>query len=93
MREAKLVRFYGMPLREVRALTNEDNHMLWLSIDQIEAQETLIALQVSGYPHSKKDYADKLFARVRDMAYPKDEDTKEYDTHDLANLIRGKLGR
>lgn len=51
----------------------EDVNMLWLAIDSLEAQETLIAFKVSAYPHMKDADRQELHKRIYTIAYPSRE--------------------
>lgn len=44
--------------------------MLWQAITVIEAQETLVRLQVASYAHMKPDDQRKLHRSLHEMAYP-----------------------
>lgn len=48
----------------------EAEEMLWKAITQIEAQETLVAIQVSAYPELPKKEKEKLHRTLHRNAYP-----------------------
>jgi hypothetical protein len=64
------VRFYGLTPDEVWALPAEDEEMLWQAITVVEAQETLVQLQVASYAHMKPDDQRKLHRKLHEMAFP-----------------------
>ena len=58
------MRFYGMSLKEIGELTNEENEMLWQAVTQIEAQETLVSMKVVSFPNMKKEDIEKTHRSI-----------------------------
>jgi hypothetical protein len=65
-----MCRFYGMSVDEARNMPVEIADQFWLAITQIEAQEMLIAMKVSDFPHLKKQSRESLGREIHKQAYP-----------------------
>lgn len=46
---------------------------------QIEAQEALLEISISSYPHSKTTHQQKLHKQLHKQAYPKDKEPMTLD--------------
>lgn len=53
---------------------------------QIEAQEALLNISISAYPHSKPTHQQKLHKQLHTQAYPKEKRPMSLD--DLENYMR-----
>lgn len=86
------MRFYGLTYDQVMELPAEAGFELWKLVDVIEAQEALISMNVSAYPHMKVSDARELHKSIYKKAYPKIfESRKAISTEDLARVLsRGK---
>lgn len=64
------------------------NHY-WEAITVIEAQEMLLAMNVSAYPMMKKEDAKKLHRKLTRLAYPKNEERakRPLTAAELAQLL------
>ena len=49
------------------------------SITQVEAQETLLNMQIAAYPHIKEDDAKKFWRGIRKRAYKDNQKTVTTD--------------
>lgn len=84
------MRFYGMSLAEVDGLTNEANEMLWQAVTIVEAQETLVNMKVSSFPHMKKEDIDKTHRSIHRLAFPAIyEKPVEITPEHFARMING----
>lgn len=86
---AKLAWFYGWSPLEVAELDGSEAEEYYLAITQIEAQQTLLALNVQDWPNMKPDKRQKWHRAIHKLAYPATH-KKQVTTADLARLISGK---
>lgn len=62
--------------------------VLWKTMDIAEAQEKIAMLEISAYPHMKKEAAEKLYHQVYKRAYP-DKFNKVIEADDLVGMLNG----
>lgn len=85
-----MCQFYSLTPFEVDELDIETAHYLWESITIIEARESLRQLQISDYPHLKKDRRQKLHRELSKQAYPATfKEKKKISLEDMAKLLGG----
>lgn len=56
-------------------------------MSRIESQEALLQLNVSAYPHMKKEDQSKTHQRLHSIAYPKEK--KKITLDELEVMLRG----
>ena len=93
MFKARLARFYGWTDREIGRLQHSVALSYFESIELLKAEETLVSLNVSGYPHAKKAFRQKfeksLKATIRRFSRKKG---KPQSTEDLYHHMLRTLG-
>lgn len=63
--QAKVVRFYGLSHKEVRAMPYKVLHKYWTAIAPIEAHEMQRDLQVVSFPNYKKTGQKRLEGKLK----------------------------
>lgn len=67
----------------------EDASAYLVARDQLQAEETLLALRVADYPQLKADERKQFHRSLRRMAFPVDESKMpQLSTEDLAQRLR-----
>lgn len=69
-------------------MTLDDFSMYWEAITILEAQESLLNMNVAAYPMMKKDEAKKYHRQMFDKAFPKNKERtrRPLTTAELAQL-------
>lgn len=83
-----MIRFYGMSKSEVESMTLDEFSMYWEAITILEAQESLLNMNVAAYPMMKKEEAKKFHKDVFIKAFPgnKERMKRRLTTAELAQL-------
>jgi hypothetical protein len=72
------------------SLTAEAEEMLWQAITEIEAQEVLVAIQVSAYPDLPKTDKERVHRAFHKQAYPHTHEARtSISIEQLAAVING----
>ncbi len=84
-----------MSYAEVHKLPFETFNELWQSITIIEAEETLLKMSISAYPHmsenKQKEFHRKMHKQSRPKIFDSDENSKKPVPMDqFAKLLRAK---
>lgn len=86
---AKVARFYGWPPSEIENLDLCDLRFYWEAITIIEAQEALIAINISCATQMKKETLKSLHKSLNKMAYPSSlRQNKVITTNELDNILK-----
>lgn len=83
-----MIRFYGLSKVEVDSLTVDEFTALWEAITILEAQETLLNMNIAAYPMLKKEDAKKFHRSIYEKAYPRNWERakRSLTTAELAKL-------
>lgn len=86
-----MVRFYGsLDFDTIKQMPCDEFDIYWQSIEIIEAQEQLMQMNISDYPHIKQTSREKLHRSIHDIAFPKDQ-KKALTTDDVAKALGRSL--
>ena len=69
----KVARFYGWPNHEIESLDVDSYDMYLRGMGVIEAQETLLAAEISAYPYGKQQTRQKFYRDVRKLVIIQDD--------------------
>lgn len=83
---AKLARFYSWTHHYIENLEWDTALEYYEAITVVEAQEKLVDMNLSDYPHMKGDGRKSFYRKMRNMAYPK-ELQKETSFDDFAKQV------
>jgi hypothetical protein len=83
--------FYGLSLQEVREMSMHDAIMLHKSVRVIQAQETLVNMDVSSYPHTKKESRKRIQKSYQQAATIESSKKEDYVSTDA--FFRSMTGR
>jgi len=61
------------------------------AITVIEAQEMLLQMQISDYPHNKGDARRSFHKKIFNLAYPNNKESKILKSEDIALLLGQEL--
>lgn len=92
---ARMMRFYSLGYREILSLPIDIFQQLYEAITVIDAEENLLALNVSAYPHMKKSSQDTLRRRLHKLSRPNifvDDDKEPSTMAEAAKILAGVLG-
>ena len=69
-------------------------HQYWLAITVVEAQDMLKQMQISDYPHLKKEDRKRVYSSIQKQAYPIIEERAEeklLTSEDIASFLQGAM--
>lgn len=86
-----MIRFYGVfKPDDLENMPCDEFDSYWLAIERIEAQEQLMALNISDYPHIKQKGREKIHRGIFEKAFPVDE-SKSVSTEEMASILGGAI--
>ena len=83
--------FYNLSYKEVLNMKVIDFEILYQAITAIEAQEALLMLEVSDYPHLKPNARKKVYKRLQKLAYPAQKEEKALSMEEVSRILQGSL--
>lgn len=75
-------------MEDLANMTLVDFESYYQNIETLQAQEALIAFQVSDYPHLKSESRDKVYKKARRQAFPWEKE-KVVQLDDIERLFNG----
>jgi len=86
---AKLAFFYGWTPQVIDELDYPTAFEYFNAIEVIEAQNAILGIRVSSYPHMKDDGRNKIMKELNRIAFPFGDDKPLMSTDDFFKVING----
>lgn len=83
--QARLAWFYGWTDKDISELTLDRAFMYYEAMTQIQAQDTLVNMNVIAYPHMKQKERSKFHSEINKRAYPQEK--KTITAKDMARIL------
>jgi len=88
---AKVARFYSWTHNDISELAYIDLLTYYKAIDNIEAQEMFIKMQISDYPQMKANSRSKMHRKLSQMANPIKFEEKVVTSEEMAKMLGASL--
>jgi len=88
---SKVARFYSWSYFEIENIPYVEFLTFYKAIDNIEAQEMLMNMQISDYPQMNTNGRNKLHRKISNMARPDDFEERTVSSFEMAKILGANL--
>lgn len=89
-KRSKLKKYYSFSEEELDTLSAERINGYWKAVTVIEAQDALLQLRISAYPHQKAANQKRFFDFLYKKAYPQVREKKALTVEDFMKIAKAK---